>query len=87
MDYIKEFHIYLKKKTNKSKNTIEAYLRAVKDFKKFIISATKEDFIPEKIIELDIREYKGYLLTVKKQSTETINQKLSALVLFFNFFK
>ena len=81
---MKEFKKALTEKSNKSSNTIYAYIRAVKDFKKFILEATKDKFIPEEIIELDIKEYKGYLLTVKKQSPQTINQKLSALKLYFN---
>ncbi|EOC99281.1 Tyrosine recombinase XerC [Caldisalinibacter kiritimatiensis] len=85
MNYIKEFEIYLKEKSNKTRNTIEAYVCAIKDFKNFMINATIDGFVPNEVIELDVRQYKGHLLTVKKQSPQTINQKLSSIVLFFEF--
>lgn len=85
MVQIEEFKNELTRQSNYSDNTIEAYIRAVKDFERFISSATGSEFNPGEIIELDVKEYKGYLLNVKKQVPNTINQKLSGISSYFNF--
>ncbi|SCG83983.1 phage integrase family protein [Proteiniborus sp. DW1] len=85
MILIEEFKNKLIRQSNYSDNTIEAYIRTVKDFEKFIASATGSEFNPGEIIELDVKEYKSYLLNIKKQAPNTINQKLSGISSYFNF--
>lgn len=85
MILIEEFKNELIRLSNYSDNTIEAYIRAVKDFEQFIVSAAGSEFHPGEIIELDVKEYKNYLLNIRKQAPNTINQKLSGLSSYFNF--
>ncbi len=84
MKYIEDFKNELIKQ-EKSSNTINNYVRAILDYSIFIKSTTGEDIDPKDMIELDIREYKSYLLNVAKQDPKTINNKLSGLTKFCDF--
>lgn len=84
MKYIEDFRTELAKQ-EKSNNTISNYVRAILDYSAFIKSTTGDDIDPKDIIELDIREYKSYLLNVTKQDPKTINNKLSGLAKFCDF--
>lgn len=84
MNYVEHFREELVRQ-EKSTNTISNYLRAISDYSSFIEGRTGEKFIPKDMIELDIKEYKSYLLTVAKQNPTTINNKLSGLAKFCEF--
>ncbi len=62
-----------------SENTVLNYVCAVTDYIFFIENKINEPFNSRNIIELDINEYKNYLLNEKKQKPTTINNKLSGL--------
>ncbi len=84
MDYVDQFKEELTRQ-EKSDNTISNYIRAIADFAKYIEGRTGKQFDVKDIIELDVREYKSYLLKVAKQSPKTINNKLSGLTKFCDF--
>ncbi|RYD02482.1 hypothetical protein N752_24445 [Desulforamulus aquiferis] len=84
MQYIEDFRKELIRQ-EKSENTISNYIRAISDFANFIESTTGDSFNPEQLIELDIREYKAYLLNIAKQNPNTINNKLSGLSKFCDY--
>lgn len=86
MHYTKEFKGELTKQ-GMSVNTIDSYLRTIRAFYCFMREAVGEDVASEDITEIDIREYRSYLLNVIKQSPVTINNKLSALVKYCEFLK
>ncbi|NMB42318.1 MAG: tyrosine-type recombinase/integrase [Firmicutes bacterium] len=86
MDYIKEFKDELSKQ-DMSKNTINNYARTAQDFFSFMKTIIGEEILPKDITEIDIREYRSYLLNVKKQNPGTINNKLSGLIKYCNFLK
>jgi len=69
----------------KSTNTISNYIRTIADFAKYIEGRTGKQFDPKEMIELDIREYKSYLLSNAKQNPASINNKLSGLSKFCDY--
>lgn len=84
MDYVDQFREELTRQ-EKSKNTISNYIRSISDFAKYIEDRTGSKFDPKEIIELDIREYKSYLLNIAKQNPTSINNKLSGLSKFCDY--
>lgn len=82
-NYLEEFKEELYR-TDKSENTIKSYASHILDYIKFIESRI-EEYNPEEILELDIREYRGFLLNVEKQKPSTINCKLVALYQYCKF--
>ena len=68
----------------KSMNTVETYTRNVRLFIEWIEHTTGEPF-RGKLSVFDGREYRTYLLNIKKQKPSTINAKLEALQQFANF--
>lgn len=84
MGYLKEFKSELIKQ-DLSKNTINNYVRTVQGFFSFMKAIIGGGIFPKDITEIDIREYRTYLLNVKKQNPGTINNKLSGLTKYCNF--
>ncbi len=84
MSYTREFKAELIRQ-NLSENTVKNYVRAVQDFYLFLTEAVGEEIPPGKITEIDLREYKSYLLNQKKQSPSTINSKLAGLIKYGDF--
>ncbi|MFJ8264769.1 tyrosine-type recombinase/integrase [Peribacillus asahii] len=70
-------------RTGKSQNTINAYTTDVKQFQKWLDETLGHE--TNDITQTDVREYKSYLLNVKKLSVASINRKLKSVVLFQNF--
>ncbi len=71
-------------KQDKSKQTIKNYISGVEKFAKYMEEKIGK-FSPSDIIELDIKEYRSYLLNVKKEKPSTINLNLSALTNFCDY--
>lgn len=68
----------------KSQNTIDTYLRNINLFIKWIEESIGEPF-DGKILEYDCLQYKSYLATVKKQSPNSVNTKLTAVQVYADF--
>lgn len=84
MDYIQQFKDELIRQ-DKSPNTVNNYIRSIEDYASFIKGSTGEEFNPKDMIEIDIKEYKSYLLNQLKQKPTAINNKLSGLAKFADF--
>ena len=70
---------------NKDPKTIEAYSKSVMEFQKWYFETTGQEFNPEIITSLDIKDYISWLATNQKQSPRTINKKLGGLKNYFNY--
>src|SRR3954452_990153 len=70
-------------RTGKSQNTINAYITDIKQFLKWLDETLGQ--ATNDITETDIREYKSYLLNVKKIAVTSINRKLKSVVQYQNF--
>jgi integrase/recombinase XerD len=68
---------------NKSKNTIDGYIRAIKDFFTWFSQTYNKE--PQKLMKLNVDEFRSFLQTVKRQDAKTINYKLSALKKYNEF--
>jgi site-specific recombinase XerD len=44
-----------------------------------------EAFTPQAVTPTDVREYRQYLLNVRRQKANTLNRKLTALAIFMQF--
>lgn len=67
-----------------SQNTVEAYTRNARLFTDWVQATTGEPF-DNQISVFDGREYRGYLLNIKKLSPNSINAKLQAVQCFADF--
>lgn len=70
---------------DKSLGTVETYLKNIKLFAAYISQTYSEQFNPTKVTSLDIREYRNFLLNIKCQAINTINNKLATLSEFFKY--
>ena len=83
-----EFKNYLLEQ-NKSKNTIENYIRNIESFKKWYADTTGGEF--KKLYRPNLLDFKSYLRNVKKTrkgrplKAESINANLSALAKYNEF--
>lgn len=82
-EYLQAYHAELSR-IGKSENTIAGYIRNVNLFLDWMQERTGEAFTPP-IIEFDVKEYTGYLSTIRKASLSTINTKLAAIQSFCSF--
>lgn len=71
-------------KSGKSACTVKNYTIWTNQFLNWIEEITGETFKPP-ILQLDIKEYKSYLINIKKGSLSTVNANLSALQSFSDF--
>lgn len=62
-----------------SPHTLRTYLSAVRNFARWYKHSNGEGLTPEKLTPSDIREYRQYLVTVKRAKPNTVNQHLAAL--------
>lgn len=62
-----------------SPNTSRAYISAMRQFASWYAQTNGETLSPDKLTPTDIREYRQYLLTVKRAKPATVNQRLAAL--------
>lgn len=77
-DYLESFEDYLLE-NEKSKNTIQSYLRDVRQFLEFLGSKTLK-----KVTKTDIKRYKDHL-SAKGMKVKSINRKLVSIKQFFAF--
>ena len=84
--YLDTFIDYLFR-IDKSSGTISTYTTNIKDFIKYYKESYDEEFIPENIIMMDLKDYRNYLLNIKRQKASTINNKIAALKEYFFYLK
>ena len=85
MDILNEFKEYLEKNydTVGERNTIEAYLRDVKQFITYFKKEFNEDIID--FSRADYTEFKIYMKDKKSYKFSTINRKTASLSIYENF--
>ena len=66
----------------KSPHTIEAYTRDLKLFAEWFEQTNARQLTPKRITPIDVRQYRGHLLTVRKNKPATVNRKLASLSAF-----
>jgi integrase/recombinase XerC len=84
--YLDAFVDYLNK-NDKSSGTISTYTANIIGFIKYYVESYGEEFIPENVIMMDLKDYRHYLLNIKRQKASTINNKIAALKEYFFFLK
>ncbi|NLK75317.1 MAG: tyrosine-type recombinase/integrase [Clostridiales bacterium] len=84
--YLDNFINYLDR-NDKSPGTISTYTINIKDFIKYYIESYDEEFIPENVIMMDLKDYRNYLLNIRRQKASTINNKIATLKEYFFFLK
>lgn len=67
-----------------SQNTINLYAQKIEVFIQWYVETYGRDF-DNKILPLHIRNFKSYLMTIKKLNAKTINNYLSAVKSYCNF--
>lgn len=81
---MKDYIAYLRS-DHKDPKTIEAYSKSVIEFQKWYSDSTGQEFDPEIITSLDIKDYIGWLITSQKQLPRTANKKLGGLKNYFSY--
>lgn len=84
--YLDTFIDYLDR-NDKSPGTISTYTTNIKDFIKYYTESYDEEFIPENVIMMDLKDYRNYLLNIRRQKASTINNKIAVLKEYFFFLK
>lgn len=84
--YLDTFIDYLDR-NDKSPGTISTYTTNIKDFIKYYTESYDEEFIPENVIMMALKDYRNYLLNIRRQKASTINNKIAALKEYFFFLK
>ena len=82
--YLDAFVDYLNK-NDKSSGTISTYTANIIGFIKYYVESYGEEFILENVIMMDLKDYRNYLLNIKRQKASTINNKIAALKEYFYF--
>ena len=75
------FEDYLRSQDRADK-TIRSYLTDLQLFAEWLSETRGEVFAPKSVTPTDLREYRSYLLNVKRQSPATINRRLVTLRIF-----
>ena len=66
----------------KSPHTIVAYRRDLRLFATWFLQTNGKPLTPAAITPIDVRQYRGYLLTVNGRKPATVNRKLASLSAF-----
>lgn len=82
--YLFEFKSYLEN-LDKASSTIEVYLDHVIDFIEWFNNSNSDEFKPEIVTTIDLRDYRSFMLNVKVLKGSTINLKLMSLKNYFYF--
>jgi site-specific recombinase XerD len=80
-DLFKTFERYLRAQ-DRAEKTVGDYLTDLRLFAEWFTQTRDEPFKPQAITPTDVREYRAYLLNVKRQSPATINRRLVTLRVF-----
>jgi site-specific recombinase XerD len=70
---------------DKSPVTITNYLNDIKLFAKWLTQSYDDDFVPSKIVQRDIVEYRSFLKKNQEASPATVNRRLASLSAFFRW--
>ena len=70
---------------DRGEHTIGGYRRDLADFVAWFEITNGEEFTPERVTPLDVREYKSYLQSVKGYKPSTVNRRLAGLRAFFRW--
>src|SRR5215213_5819195 len=70
-----------------SPKTRASYRLDLLHFASWLARTVGERFSPEAVTPTDVREYRGYLITVEKRQPATVNRRLAALRRFFQWAK
>ncbi|MBI5032596.1 MAG: tyrosine-type recombinase/integrase [Chloroflexi bacterium] len=81
LDPLKEFERYLRSQ-DRAEKTITDYLTDLHLFAEWFKETNDEPFKPKSLTPTDVRDYRAYLLNVKRQSPATINRRLVTLRVF-----
>lgn len=81
--YIDAFTSYLKE-NDKAEGTIKIYIDNLKLFIKYYIQTYGEEFIPEKVITMDLKDYRTYQIN-RGNKANTINNRMAAAKEYFLF--
>lgn len=81
---INEFGQYLHQE-GKDEKTIQAYIPIIIKLSQWYTNTTGEEFNPEDITALDLKDWVSYLKTNQKFSQATINKYINATRAYFNF--
>ncbi len=83
---LEEFRVYLTEH-DRSPLTVNGYAADMQLFARWFEQTNSEAFMPAVVTPTDVREYRQYLLNVKRQKASTINRKLAALTTFMTWAK
>lgn len=80
--HLSTFQEYLEKELKKSKNTVDAYIRDLKQFEEWLLEKGVSSLVKAKNIHVT-----GYLLYLKEKNMEgsTVNRKTASLRAFYKF--
>src|SRR4051794_37194859 len=70
-----------------SPQTRRAYQLDLLHFAKWFAQTVAETFSPEAVTPTDVRDYRGYLMSIEKRQPATVNRRLAALRRFFQWAK
>jgi integrase/recombinase XerC len=64
---------------DRSEATVKGYLADLKDFAFWFKQTNGEDFIPQVVTPIDVREYRQHLILIGHHKANTVNRRLAAL--------
>lgn len=73
--------------SGRADKTVDGYLSDIDLFSRWFFQTNGEELAAQNLTPTDIREYRQYLLSVKKAKPATINRQLSAIRAFANWGK
>lgn len=81
--YIKDFETYLKE-NDKSEGTIKIYIDNLRLFIRYCMDTYGEEFIPERVITIDLKDWRTYQINHGIKAN-TINNRMAAAKEYFLF--
>ncbi len=84
MNVLEEWTEHLRAQ-DKSEKTIRSYLLDLQGFARWYRETNGEEATPESITPIDVREYRHFLLNVRRAKPATVNRKLSSLKAFLKW--
>ena len=81
MDAFDRFVAHLRAR-DRAERTVDSYIRDLRAFARWFEQTNGEEFSPERVTPLDVREYRQHLVQ-RGRKPATVNRKLAALRVFF----